>query len=124
MKKLFLLLSLCSLFMWAAAQDVNVEQIHLQLCARSWGDLRHSPNRTPPLIPNVYYDKATTIVYFENPCYECSIELVIPGTNTIAFAYSVPDGYDAIALPDFLSGNYELHVHRGNFCFWGMIELP
>lgn len=126
MKKLFLLLSFCSLFTWADAQNVNeVEQIHLQLCySKSWGDLKHSSHRTPPLIPNVFYDKATTIVYFENPCFECSIELVIPGTDTVAYAYSIPDGDDSIALPNFLSGNYELHVHRGDYCFWGMIELP
>lgn len=126
MKKLFLLLSFCSLFMWAGAKDANEgEQIHLQLCySRSWGDLRHSAHRTPPQIPNVYYDSETKMVYFENPCFECSIELVIPGTETVAYAYSIPDGDDSIALPGFLSGVYELHVHRGNLCFGGMIELP
>ncbi len=88
----------------------------------------HSPvlggiHRTPPRIPAVYFDSSTSMVYFENPCYECTLELVIPGTDTVAYTYSIPDGDDTVQLPTFLSGVYELHLHRGNYCFWGMIEL-
>lgn len=80
-------------------------------------------HRTPPLIPNVYFDDSASTVYFENPCYECTLELVVPGTDTVAHSYIIPDGDDTVQLPTFLSGVYELHLHRGNYCFCGMIEL-
>lgn len=81
------------------------------------------PHRTPPQIPNVYFDASTSTVYFENPCYECTLELVVPGTDTVAYSYIIPDGDDTVSLPTFLSGMYELHIHRGNYCFWGVIDL-
>ena len=80
-------------------------------------------HRTPPQIPNIYFDASASTVYFENPCYECTLELVVPGTDTTIFLYTIPDGDDVVSLPPFLSGEYELHIHRGNYCFWGVIEL-
>lgn len=82
------------------------------------------PHRTPPQIPNVYFEASISTVYFENPCYECTLELVVPGTNTVVYSYNIPDGDDSVQLPTFLSGEYELHIHRGNYCFWGVIVLP
>ncbi len=81
-------------------------------------------HRTPPQIPNIYLDASASTVYFENPCYECTLELVVPGTHTVAYSYNIPDGDDSVQLPTFLSGEYELHIHRGNYCFWGVIVLP
>lgn len=80
-------------------------------------------HRTPPRIPTVYFDASASTVYFENPCYECTLELVIPGTDTVAYTYSIPDGDDTVQLPTNISGTYELHIHRGNYCFFGEIEL-
>lgn len=80
-------------------------------------------HRTPPQIPNIYLDTPASTVYFESPCYECTLELVVPGTDIVAYSYIIPDGDNTVQLPTFLSGEYELHIHRGNFCFWGMIEL-
>lgn len=80
------------------------------------------PHRTPPQIPNVYFDASTSTVYFENPCYDCTLELVVTGTDAVVFSYTIPDGDDTVVLPTFLSGKFELHIHRGNYCFWGVIE--
>lgn len=79
--------------------------------------------RQPVLIPNAYINKEMHIVYFEAPCYESTIELVVPGTNTVAYSYSIPDGDSMVLLPTWLEGEYELHFHRGNYCFFGIIEL-
>lgn len=79
--------------------------------------------RTPVQIPNVYWNQETGILYFESPCYECTLELVIPGTDTTVYTYSIPDGDDIVQLPTYLSGAYELHIHRGNYCFYATIEL-
>lgn len=80
-------------------------------------------HRTPPLSPIVYLDYENNTLYFEEPCYECTLEIVVPGTDNVAYTYSIPDGDNVVTLPEWLSGQYELHIHRGNFCFWGLIEL-
>ncbi len=81
------------------------------------------PHRTPVQIPNVYIDQENAKIYFEDPCYECTLDIVVPGTDNVAYTYSIPDGDNVVTLPEWLSGQYELHIHRGNFCFWGLIEL-
>ena len=124
MKKLLFLFFFCSLFMETSAQWIDdMYQIQLQQCtSNDLGDLRHSEHRTSPQIPNVYYEKSTSIVYFENPCYDCSLELLIPGTNSIAYTYSITDGDDSVNLSNVLSGEYEIHIHLGEFCFWGNLN--
>lgn len=79
--------------------------------------------RVPVRVPIIYFDLDSNSLYFENPCYECTLELVIPDTDTVVYTYSIPDGDDTVQLPNNLSGTYELHIHRGNYCFWGEIEL-
>lgn len=80
-------------------------------------------HRTPPQIPNVYFDSSTSTVYFENPCYDCTLELVIPGTDTAVYTSSIEDGAETFQIPNGFTGTYELHIHRGNYCFFGLIEL-
>ena len=105
-------------------QSSLFKRVEMNVCARdSWEKGSHSIKKTPPQIPNVYFDASASTVYFENPCYECTLELVVPGTDAIAYSYIIPDGDDTVQLPTFLSGEYELHIHRGNYCFWGLIEL-
>ena len=80
-------------------------------------------HRNPPLTPHVSLATSTYTLCFENPCYECTLEIVVPGTDSVAYTYSIPDGDNVVTLPEWLEGQYELHIHRGNFCFWGLIEL-
>lgn len=89
----------------------------------NYSKLNHGFHRTPPQTPNVYFDTSASTVYFKNPCYESTLELVLPGTDTVVYSYIIPDGDDTAQFPTFLSGEYELHIHRGNYCFWGVIEL-
>lgn len=101
-----------------------LERVEMNVCPGGpWEDASHSIKKTRPQIPNIYFDASVSTVYFENPCYECTLELVVPGTDTVVYSYNIPDGDDTVQLPTFLSGMYELHIHRGNYCFWGMIEL-
>lgn len=80
-------------------------------------------HRIPTQIPTIYLVSSTSSLYFENPCYECTLEIVVPDTDSVAYTSSIPDGDNVVTLPEWLSGQYELHIHRGNFCFWGLIEL-
>lgn len=125
MRKLLFLLFFCSLVTGASAQQQKeVFQIHLQQCASdTWGDLRHSGHRTPPVAPEVYLDNEHFILLFGMPCFESTIQLIIPGTDTSVYTYVIPDGDTEVQFPTSLSGEYELHIHRGNYCFCGVIEL-
>ena len=80
-------------------------------------------HRTPPAIPNVYLDQENATLYFENACYECNLELVIPESDSPVYSAVIPDGADTFQLPDGFIGTYELHIHKGTFCFLGVIEL-
>ena len=103
-----------------ADQGVKIDMVCQQIGIHNNNEGIH---RTPPQIPNIYFDASVSTVYFENPCYECTLELVVPGTDTVVYSYNIPDGDDTVQLPSYLSGMYELHIHRGNYCFWGIIEL-
>lgn len=105
-------------------ESSSVEQVELEVCPGGpWEDASHSIKKTRPLLPKIYLEASSSTMYFENPCYECTLELVVPGTDTVVYSYIIPDGDDTVQLPSYLSGVYELHIHRGNYCFWGMIEL-
>lgn len=126
MRKLFFIFA--GFFLFSTASMAQVEstplQIILEVCTSESGDkILHPIHKTPVSVPVVYWNQSESTIYFENPCYECTLELVVPGTETVAYTYSIPDGDNVVVLPEWLSGQYELHIHRGNFCFWGLIEL-
>lgn len=131
MKKVFIISAMLSCFInttsIASSIDPEIDRKTVQviLSCQTIDETVALPgnHRTPPCIPNVYFDSSTSILYFENPCYECTLELVIPGTESSVYTYIIPDGDNVVTLPEWLSGQYELHIHRGNFCFWGIIEL-
>lgn len=131
MKKVFFVSAMlcCFIDMASIASPIDPEtegesiQVVLECNTIDHSPVLGGPHRTPPQIPNIYLEASSSTVYFENPCYECTLELVVPGTNTVVYSYNIPDGDDTVQLPSYLSGVYELHIHRGNYCFWGTIEL-
>ena len=131
MKKVFFISAMlcCFIYMTSIASPTVPEtgrpviQVSMNCKIIDESVIHKGVHRTPPQIPNVYYDASASTVYFENPCYECTLELVVPGTDAIAYSYIIPDGDDTVQLPTFLSGEYELHIHRGNYCFWGVVEF-
>lgn len=80
-------------------------------------------HRTPVQVPDIYLLKETGTLFFENPIYECTLELVIPGTDTAVYTSSIEYGAETFEIPNGFTGTYELHIHRGDFCFYGEIEL-
>lgn len=80
-------------------------------------------HRTPVQVPNVYLLQETGTLFFENTCYECTLELVIPETDTAVYTSSIEDGAETFQIPNGFTGTYELHIHHGNYCFYGEIEL-
>lgn len=103
--------------------DSELVEIELKCNGVDVSDVNNGFHRSRGQNPNVYLNQNLGVLYFENPCFDCSIELFMPGTDTVVYVYYIPDGYDTIVLPYWLFGEYELHIHRGNLCFWGIIVL-
>lgn len=101
----------------------NITKIYVVCKKNEDGKVTEDFHRTPIRVPEIYLDRSTGTLYFDNPCYECSLELVIPGTDTAVYSYIIPDGDDTVQLPATLTGEYELKITRGNYVFVGEIEL-
>lgn len=82
------------------------------------------PGGTPkqPLqVPSVSLDDHT--LYFEIPCDGCTLNIV-DSNDTVVYTTVVPTGATSLVLPVTLSGEYELQIIRGNYVFYGTIDLP
>lgn len=79
--------------------------------------------RTPPRIPIVYFNRVEFSFVFDSPCYDCTLYLVDVTNDMVVYTALIPSGRDIVYIPSYLSGEYELHIHRGNICFYGKIIL-
>lgn len=80
-------------------------------------------HRTPPRIPIIYLNRREFSIVFDNTCYDCDMYLVDVTSNAVIYTYTIPSGFNTVFLPPYLSGEYELHIHRGNYCFSGWLDL-
>ena len=79
----------------------------------------HNP-KSPILIPHVAIDGHT--LYFFTPCDGCELQLLDEEGNVV-YNVIIPGGSATLALPSYLSGNYEIQIIRGNYLFWGYINI-
>lgn len=119
MKKCFLL------FLFSAATLVNANPLRvtnvLPLDVSIIDPTVYNPlPRTPILVPTVSIDGYT--LYFDTPCDGCTLR-VVSGDEVVEYTTVIPAGATSLTLPSTLSGNYELQIIRGNFCFYGDISL-
>ena len=78
------------------------------------------PHKGPVQVPEVSLDDHT--LYFFTPCDGCTLNLV-DENDVVVYTLVIPAGTTSLALPATLSGNFELQIIRGNYCFWGEITL-
>lgn len=78
------------------------------------------PHKGPVQVPEVSLDDHT--LYFFTPCDGCTLNLV-DENDDVVYTLVIPSGTTSLALPSDLSGEYELQIIRGNYCFWGTITL-
>ena len=76
--------------------------------------------RTPIVMPYILIDGYNLM--FGTPCDGCTLQLVNED-GEIEYSVVIPEGTETLALPSDLSGEYELRIIRGQFCFWGYIDL-
>lgn len=129
MKKAFFTLLLTALFTSSQCNaDIPISnsactKVELTCQIVNKGNIMDGPHRTPPLAPVVFHDRDSGMLCFSNPCYDTSLELVIPGSDAVVYECDIPDGSETIELPTYLSGEYELRIIRGSWCFCGTILL-
>ena len=78
------------------------------------------PHKGPVQIPEVSLDDHT--LYFFTPCDGYALNLV-DENDVVVYTIVIPTGTTSWVLPASLSGEYELQLISGNYCFWGMIAL-
>ena len=76
--------------------------------------------KAPVQVPSVSLDDHT--LYFFTPCDGCTLNLV-DENDVVVYTIVIPAGTTSLVLPATLSGNFELQIIRGNYCFWGEITL-
>ena len=120
-KRLFLL-TLVMALLPLTSEFVSAFPIGVQLQVRidDPEDNQENKNRTPVLIPDVSIEGYT--LCFDTPCDGCTLR-VVNEDGDVEYTIVIADGTDELELPSYLEGEYELQIVRGNFCFYGIIEL-
>ena len=122
MKKffLFILLAYMAPSIQVSADNSTEESIDLEVTiydpTGNWGGVHKGPVQ----IPEVSLDDHT--LYFFTPCDGYTLNLV-DENDVVVYTIVIPAGTTSWVLPASLSGEYELQLISGNYCFWGMITL-
>ena len=120
-KKIFLLsLAMALLPLSSVCVSALAGPVYLQVRIEDPEHNQDNKNRTPVLIPEVSIEDCT--LYFTTPCDGCTLRLV-DEDGQVVYTTVIPDNADELDLPSYLSGDYELQIIRGNFCFYGDISL-
>lgn len=77
-------------------------------------------HKGPVKVPEISLDDHT--LYFYTPCDGFTLNLV-DENDVVVYTVVIPTGTTSWVLPATLSGEYELQLITGNYCFWGMITL-
>lgn len=76
--------------------------------------------RSPVSIPSLSLDNH--ILSFNTSCDGCTLQLVNEEGET-DYSIIIPENTSTITLPLNLSGEYELQLVRGQYCFYTYIEM-
>lgn len=79
-----------------------------------------NPHKSPVYIPQIGIEEHT--IYFIDPCDGCTLR-VVNEDGEVEYATVIPVDCDSLELPSTLEGEYEIQILRGNYYFYGMIEL-
>lgn len=119
-KKYFLWFSLAMALLPLTCLSVSADPIDVQLQIRYDDPLedQDNPHKGPVLIPDVSIDDYT--LYFDSSCENCVLRLVNEEDEVV---YTTIISSSTLVLPSYLSGDYELQIIQGNYCFYGDISL-
>jgi hypothetical protein len=118
-KKRFLL-SLAMAFLPFANVCVNAfaGEVPLQVRIEDPNNDKPADPKTPILIPEVSIEDYT--LTFDASCLGCELRLL---DENGVLVYSTTITSNTLVLPAYLSGDYELQIISGIYCFYGYINL-
>ena len=119
-KKRFLLISLLMAILPLSNVCFSVFAAIIPLEVRYIDPNENKPNgpKTPVLVPEVSIDDYVLTV--DDSCLGCELRLVDENDNVV---YTTTITSNTLVLPSYLSGEYELQIIRGIYCFYGYICL-
>ena len=109
------------LFMVSSIMMAEGEFINLHVSYDDEILLNPSFPKSPIVPPTIYLDDHT--LYFDTPCDGCTLNIV-DSNDVVVYTTVIPTGTTSLVLPATLSGEYELQIIRGNYLFYGTIDLP
>lgn len=118
-KVLTIITIVCIAFTASSFVMEKVEDIPLQVTDIDPTD-PDDPHKGPVVIPSVSIDDHT--LYFGTPCDGCTLN-VVDSNDVVVYTTVIPVGATSLVLPSTLSGEYELQIIQGNYCFYGPITL-
>lgn len=112
------------LILSASLTDAKVQnvcdEVFLQVSITDPTEEQLPIKRSPVAIPSVSLENHTLL--FATPCDGCALRL-INEDGDVEYAAVVPMNTTTLVFPSYLSGEYQLQIIRGRFCFWGYIDL-
>ena len=122
MKKffLFILLAYMAPSVQVSADNGTEESIDLEVTIYDPTGNLGGVHKGPIQVPEVSLNDHT--LYFFTPCDGYTLNL-LDENDVVVYTIVIPAGTTSWVLPATLSGEYELQLICGNYCFWGMITL-
>ena len=116
---LVLVLILSASLINAEVQNV-CNEVFLQVKLADPTDVNIPIKRSPITVPSISLEEHTLL--FATPCDGCTLRLSNK-VGDVEYATVVPLDTTTLVLPSYLSGEYQLQIIRGRYCFWGYIDL-
>jgi len=76
--------------------------------------------RSPVMAPSLSIMDHT--LYFATSCDGCILRM-LNEDDEVEYEIEIPENTSTLTLPYYLCGEYELQILRGNYCFFGIVEL-
>lgn len=107
----------------AYSQSQNLfsfENVYLHVRKVDSVDSAKSVKRSSVKTPSLSLENHT--LYFNTSCDGCTLQLLDESGN-VKYTKVIPENTSNITLPSDMAGGCELQIIRGQYCFYGLIDL-
>ena len=107
----------------AYSQSQNLfsfENVYLHVRKVDLADSAKSVKRSSVKTPSLSLENHT--LYFNSSCDGCTLQLLDESGN-VKYTKVIPENTSNITLPSDMAGGCELQIIRGQYCFYGLIDL-
>lgn len=107
----------------AYSQSQNLfsfENVYLHVRKVDSADSAKSVKRSSAKTPSLSLENHT--LYFNTSCDGCTLQLLDESGN-VKYTKVIPENTSNITLPSDMAGGCELQIIRGQYCFYGLIDL-